>query len=133
MRFLSIVPAATLALAVAIGTPAVSYAQVAGSAKIPTDTGTLKIVSLGYRASKLIKSPVYNLDGKKIGLVNDIIITRDAAVSYFIVDVGGFLGIGEKQVAVPAGTFSFVDKKLVLPGVTADDLKKLPTFKYSSL
>jgi sporulation protein YlmC with PRC-barrel domain len=113
--------------------PAASLAQVAGTAQMPTSQGDLKVVALGYRASKLLNTPVYNVDGKKIGKVDDIIITQTAAVSYFIVEVGGFLGIGQKDVAVPARSFKIVDKKVVLPNVTTDELKQLPAFKFSSL
>jgi sporulation protein YlmC with PRC-barrel domain len=114
-------------------TPLSATAQIAGSASIPTSEGGLKVVALGYRASTLIKSPVYDVDGKKIGRVTDIIVTQQAAVSYFIVDVGGFLGIGAKQIAVPARAFRIVDKKVVLPDVTADQLKRLPAFHFSRL
>jgi sporulation protein YlmC with PRC-barrel domain len=125
--------AALLSAALLFASPAMSSAQVAGTASFPTKEGDIKAVALGYRASNLLKSPVYNVDGKKIGQVIDIIITQSAAVSYFIVDVGGFLGIGSKQVAVPARAFKIVDKKVVLPDVTAADLKGLPAFHFSTL
>lgn len=124
----------TMLLAIALTCiPPAAMAQVAGTASFPTTQGSLKVVALGYRASNLIKAPIYNVDGHKIGKVVDIIVTQEAAVSYFIVDVGGFLGIGSKRIAVPAHAFKIVDKKVVLPGVTADDLKKLPAFHFSSL
>ena len=125
--------AALAAIALTLAAPATSFAQVAGSAKFPTSEGALKVVALGYRASQLLKSPVYNLDGNKMGSVVDIIITKDSDVSVFIIDVGGFLGLGQKQIAVPASAFKFVDKKVVLPGVTVDQLKSLPTFHFSTL
>jgi sporulation protein YlmC with PRC-barrel domain len=122
-----------LAASLLVLTPLSAPAQIAGSASFPTSEGGLKVIALGYRASNLIKAPIYNVDGKKIGRVVDIIVTQQAAVSYFIVDVGGFLGIGAKQIAVPAGAFKIVDKKVVLPNVTADQLKKLPAFHFSKL
>ncbi len=131
MKYLRSVALLTAALTFAA--PAASLAQVAGTANFPTSQGDLKLVALGYRASQLLKSPVYNVEGQKLGQVVDIIISQQAAVSYFILDVGGFLGIGTKQIAVPARAFKIIDKKVVLPGVTADELKKLPTFQYSKL
>ena len=130
MKFRWSVALLSLALTFA---PQVTFAQVAGTASFPTSEGKLKVVALGYRASNIIHSSIYDVDGKKIGKVVDIIVTQQAAVSYFIVDVGGFLGIGSKQIAVPAAAFKIVDKKVVLPGVTVDELKKLPTFHFSSL
>ena len=122
-----------LAAALMVFGPASTLAQVAGTANFPTSEGGLKVVALGYRASNLIKTPVYNVDGKKIGRVVDIIVTQQAAVSYFIVDVGGFAGIGAKQIAVPASAFKIVDKKVVLPNVTESQLKSLPAFHFSKL
>jgi flotillin len=124
---------ALLAAMLLVSAPLCVPAQIAGTASFPTSAGGLKVVALGYRASNLLKSPIYNVDGKRIGRVVDIIITQQAAVSYFIVDVGGFLGIGAKQIAVPAGAFRIVDKKVVLPNVTVDDLKRLPAFHFSKL
>jgi sporulation protein YlmC with PRC-barrel domain len=122
-----------LAAAFMVLAPVSTPAQVAGTANFPTSEGGLKVVALGYRASNLIKTPVYNVDGKNIGRVVDIIVTQQAALSYFILDVGGFLGIGAKQIAVPAGAFKIVDKKVVLPDVTAAQLKGLPAFHFSKL
>lgn len=107
--------------------------QVAGTVKIPTDKGTLQAVALGYRASKLVHTAVYNVSGSKIGRVDDIILTPARGASYFIIDVGGFLGLGQKRIAVPSSLFKIIDKKVVLPGVDTSDLKSLPVFNYSSL
>jgi sporulation protein YlmC with PRC-barrel domain len=43
---------------------------------------------------------VYDQKDNKIGDVNDILLDKDGRVSAVIVGVGGFLGIGEKDVAV---------------------------------
>jgi hypothetical protein len=52
--------------------------------------------------------------------------------SYFIIDVGGFLGIGSKRIAVPS-SLRIIDKKVVLPCADTNELKSLPAFSYSSL
>ena len=88
-------------------------------------------VAVGYRASKLIGATVYNDKGAKIGKVGDLIIKPDGTVSYAIIDVGGFLGIGVHQVAIPVGQFTSVKPKLVLPGATKDALKALPEFHFA--
>jgi sporulation protein YlmC with PRC-barrel domain len=118
------------AVALLFALPAPGRAQVAGMVKMPTDQGTLQAVALGYRASKILHTPVYNLSGGKIGKVDDIILTPARGASYFIVDVGGFLGLGVKRIAVPSNLFKIVDKKVVLPGVDTKELKSLPAFNY---
>jgi len=120
-------------LAIVLAFPLAGRTQVAGTVKIPTDKGTLRAVALGYRASKFLHTPVYNVAGNTIGKVDDIILTPAHGASYFIIDVGGFLGIGSKRIAVPSSLFRIIDKKVVLPGVDTSDLKSLPTFTYSSL
>jgi sporulation protein YlmC with PRC-barrel domain len=55
------------------------------------------------------KQNVYDSADNKIGDVKDVLVTEDGKVSALIVSVGGFLGMGEKDVAVP---FSSVMQKM---------------------
>jgi sporulation protein YlmC with PRC-barrel domain len=43
-----------------------------------------------------------------IGEINDLILARDGSVEAVLVDIGGFLGIGERQVAVDMSAIRFV-------------------------
>ncbi len=43
-----------------------------------------------------------------VGEINDVILARDGKVDAVLVDIGGFLGIGERQVAVEMGSIKFV-------------------------
>ena len=53
------------------------------------------------RASKLIGSTVYNDANENIGDINEIVLRSDGKIAAVIVGVGGFLGLGERDVAVP--------------------------------
>ena len=53
-------------------------------------------------------------------------------VPALVLSVGGFLGVGDKLVALPYEQMRTDGKKIVLPGATKDSLKTLPEFKYSS-
>ena len=108
-------------------------AQVAGTVNLTSAQGDVKAIALGYRASKLLHSAVYNTDGKQIGEVNDLVVAPNTYVSYVIVGVGGFLNIGQKDVAVPARYFSIINKKVVLAGATKKALESLPAFHFSTL
>lgn len=46
-----------------------------------------------------------------IGEVNDVILTRDGKVGAVIIGVGGFLGIGEKDVAIDMNQIHFVNEQ----------------------
>jgi sporulation protein YlmC with PRC-barrel domain len=53
-----------------------------------------------WRASDMIDEPVYNSANERIGEINEIVLDQDGRVVAAIVGVGGFLGIGERDVAV---------------------------------
>lgn len=57
----------------------------------------------GLRAEELIGARVYGANDADVGEVGDLVLTGDNMVEAIIVDVGGFLGIGEKEVALPIG------------------------------
>ena len=56
------------------------------------------------------KQNVYDPSDAKIGAVEDILVDRDGKIVAFIVAVGGFLGMGEKDVAVPFNAVQFKTK-----------------------
>jgi hypothetical protein len=60
-----------------------------------------------WRGSRLIGLDVYGADNEKIGDVNDILVDRQGTADAVVVGVGGFLGIGEKNVALPYSAFEW--------------------------
>ena len=109
---------------------ATKTAPVVGSAVV--DVAVTEVYATGYRASKILHSHVYNKKGERIGKIDDFIIGSEKDVTFAIIAVGGFLGLGEKLVAVPAVLLEKNDKKqLVLPNAEKDDLKALPEFKFN--
>jgi sporulation protein YlmC with PRC-barrel domain len=61
-------------------------------------------------ASKLIGTTVVSTNNESIGDVNDVILDRNGQVMAVVVGVGGFLGIGEKDVAVPFASLEFASR-----------------------
>jgi sporulation protein YlmC with PRC-barrel domain len=88
-------------------------------------------VAVGFRASKLVGATVINDTNDKIGTVDDFIVTRSDRVVYAILSVGGFLGVGDKLVAVPFAELELTEDKIVLAGATKESLKTLPKFTYA--
>ena len=106
-----------------------SVAQTAG---VSVSTVELRDVAAGWSAKKqILGKGVYNDTGDKVGEINDLIVTPAKAVSYAIVGVGGFLGVGEHQIAVPVGKFKQEKDKIVLHGATKEALKAAPKFEYA--
>lgn len=122
----SILLAAALAAAACSSTSA--FAQGTPQTMMKLD---VTAVATGYRASKIIGAPIVNDANDKIGNVDDLIVNRSDRVPYAVVSVGGFLGMGEKLVAVPMASLQISPDKTLLPGATKDMLKALPEFKYA--
>jgi sporulation protein YlmC with PRC-barrel domain len=62
----------------------------------------LSVVAKGYRMSRLIGSNVINDKNEKIGTVDDVIADKDKKqLNFAVLQVGGFLGLGGRLVAVP--------------------------------
>ena len=61
-----------------------------------------------WRGSKLVGVNIYGQNNEKIGDVNEVLIDRKGNADAIVVGVGGFLGMGEKDVALP---FSAVEWK----------------------
>ena len=109
-----------------------SHAHAQGAPQTVTKlTIDVNKVTTGYRATKLVGAPVQNDAGEKIGTIDDLIVGRDDRVPYAIVSVGGFLGVGDKLVAVPFAIFKVYPDKTVLPYATRDTLKNLAKFTYA--
>jgi hypothetical protein len=51
-------------------------------------------------AEKLLNTTVYGADDENVGEVGDVLLTKEGKIDAVVLDVGGFLGIGEKPVAV---------------------------------
>jgi sporulation protein YlmC with PRC-barrel domain len=118
------------------GTAPSPTAPVAGRATVGVAVVEMDAVIAGWSAKKdILKKAVVNDKNEKIGSISDVIIspssdgTRPAA-SFAIIGVGGFLGIGNRDVAIPMEQIKLQDNHLVLPGATKDSLKNLPPFEY---
>jgi hypothetical protein len=77
----------------------------------------------GFRASKVIGAGVVNDANETIGKVDDVILGTDKA-SYIILSVGGFLGMGNKLVALPYEALK-LDGEVHHAGRHPDALKSL--------
>jgi sporulation protein YlmC with PRC-barrel domain len=112
--------------------PNVARAQVAGSTLIGVAQAELRDVALGWSAKRqVLGQPVFNDQNERIGTIDDVIIAPDKAISYAIINAGGFLHVAKHDVAVPVSQLKQDDGKLVLAGATRDALKAIPEFEYA--
>lgn len=110
-------------------------APVAGKTPIGVTVVEMEAIVVGWSAKRdLLGKTVVNDKSEKIGKVDDLIISPSQgsapAATFAIVGVGGFLGMGKHDVAIPMAQFKIQNKQLSLPGATKDALKALPPFVY---
>jgi sporulation protein YlmC with PRC-barrel domain len=79
------------------------------------------------------KQSVYDPSNNKIGEIDDVLLSPDGKVAALIVGVGGFLGMGEKHVAVPFSAVKHTakDGRVYLTlDATRNALEAAPGLKY---
>jgi sporulation protein YlmC with PRC-barrel domain len=89
--------------------------------------------SESWTVTNYYKQAVYDPKESKIGDVDDVLVDKSGKITGLVIGVGGFLGIGEKDVIVPFGSVKTAkknDKWWLTLDETKDDLKKAPGFKY---
>ncbi len=110
-----------------------AYAQTQQATKSPR-AGDAGLVSqpTGADADKLIGRSIKNAQDETIGEVDSVYIDKDGKVDSVIVGVGGFLGLGEREVRL-----AWKDLKIsqggekVTVNMTKDQLKAMAPYKYS--
>jgi sporulation protein YlmC with PRC-barrel domain len=93
------------------------------------------VPSSSKTVSNWYKQDVYDPSNSKIGKIDDVLVSDSGQVSALIVGVGGFLGVGEKDVAVPFSAVKWTakdNKNYLTMAATKDELKSAPGLKYDS-
>jgi sporulation protein YlmC with PRC-barrel domain len=100
---------------------------------VPAFGKVLTTVPEAVTVTDYYKQNVYDPSDKKIGEIKDVLIASDGKIAAFIVEVGGFIGAGAKDVAVPftdvKGTKKN-DKWYLTMQADKDELKNAPGMKY---
>lgn len=114
-----------------------------------------------WQASKIVKINVYNQQNEKIGDIQDLMLNKSGEIEAVVIGVGGFLGMGEHDVAVKFSDLQWSDQPVrassaststttgassdttatktkttypdhaVLANATKDQLKAMPQFEYN--
>lgn len=83
-------------------------------------------------ASVLIGTSVQNPAGEALGNINDLVLSEDGQVNLIVIGIGGFLGIGEKNVGV---AFEAIEKStdadgnpILILDASFEEMEAAPTF-----
>jgi sporulation protein YlmC with PRC-barrel domain len=118
--------------ALALGVVAIAPAAVPSSAQalsfVPTQAAGEQ------STSSIIGLQVQNPSGDKLGDINYQVLDTSGKVSTVVVGVGGFLGVGEKNVGIPYGELKFSDKDgkhIAVIDASKDSLSAAPNYVWT--
>jgi hypothetical protein len=131
------VKATILAIFAMLLVVAPTHAQQAPSAKAQATAPIAGIddaaLARSARASKIIGNKVYKGD-TSIGQIEDVMVDLDhATTAAVILSVGGFLGMGDKLVAVPVSQIKVGSEAKFTTDLTKDQLVNAPAFDFAKL
>ena len=89
-------------------------------------------VSIGRRPNHYVDQDIYDFTGQKLGTIKDVLIGPDGNMAAALVNVGRFLGIGEKDVAVPFSALQLEERgsqRRILIDTTKEALQAAPAFE----
>ncbi len=111
----------------------VPFGMTPASAANPSEQSLTSLPSGALPISDYYNQSVYDSQDNKIGDVNDLLVDKDGKVSAVIVGVGGFLGAGEKNVAVPFTALKLSEKngkRYLVMDTTKEALNNAPGYTF---
>ena len=102
-------------------------------ATTPIDrTGFSVLDTAGLTTDEMLGIGVYGIDDQQIGSIGEVLTNADGSIDAIIVDVGGFLGIGAKPVAVAYENLAFSsdtnDNRYLFINTTREQLENQPAY-----
>jgi hypothetical protein len=87
-------------------------------------------VSIGSAPNEYVNKEIYNRTGEHLGTIKDVLVGADGKMAAVSINVGQYLGIGDKEIAVP---FSVLQQQAdsgqrIVIDATKDALQAAPTF-----
>ena len=102
--------------------PASPQAPMATPAPAPKPAATTAMAPASksgqWRASKLVGLNVYNEQNEKLGDISEILLDKSGKVEGVIIGVGGFLGMGQRDIKVELSKLKFVDEPVKAAATT---------------
>ena len=114
----------TFATALALGTALSTTTPVAAADYVITSQ---------VDAQQLIGHSIKNVNDETVGNVDSVILDQNGRVVAVVVGVGGFLGMGQREVALDWSSLAILDNgRTVRTSFTKDQLKALPEYKFAN-
>lgn len=100
----------------------IATAQTTAPVPVPASTGSFvsKQGMSEFKASKFVGVDVYGSEGEKIGDITEILLDQQGAAKAVVIGVGGFLGMGQKTVALPWSALTWSNEPMAPKTAAAD-------------
>src|SRR5260221_6102026 len=116
-----------------LGTAA-AVAMLAGAADVriaQADQSILVAAADAVDATNLVGRTVVDSKGATLGKIDSVLVDAGGKVHYVVVGVGGFLGIGEKDVALRWDELSNQNGDKLVANLTKEQVTAMPGYKYA--
>ena len=100
-----------IAFALAATLPAAALAQ---GTWLEIEDDALMVAPMSLSVDQIEDMDVYTSDGEEIGDVEEVLGTSQGEATALALEVGGFLGIGEREVIVPIDQLTMQEDRIVL-------------------
>jgi sporulation protein YlmC with PRC-barrel domain len=98
---------------------------------VEVEDDTTQVEMFGKSVDEIEDMDVIGADGENIGEVEEVLATPDGKVSAISVEVGGYFGIGDREVIFGMDEVEFKDNKLTT-SLSKDEIEKLPDWDDKS-
>src|SRR2546430_1586082 len=115
MKMLSKFLAAAVLGSALIAAPAMAQGTMSESKSSTASTNQTATAAGVWQGSKLIGLNVYNDQNEKIGSIKDLMVDKSGNLASAVIGVGGFLGMGERDVAVKFSELKWSDEPVKIP------------------
>jgi Spy/CpxP family protein refolding chaperone len=95
-----------------LSTTALAQTTAPGTASPPAAATNTTLQGKHWRASKMIGVNIYNEQNEKLGDISEVILDPAGKVMGYVIGVGGFLGMGQRDILVEPATIRFVNEPL---------------------
>ncbi len=110
---------------------ATAPAAMAAQTLVEVEDDTAQVEMFGKSVEQIEDMDVIGADGETIGEVEEVLATPDGEISAISVEVGGYFGIGEREVIFGMDEVEFKDNK-ISTSLSKDEIEKLPDWKDKS-
>jgi sporulation protein YlmC with PRC-barrel domain len=94
-----------------------------------TEAGPYASPLYSKRADELDGEEVYGPDGEQIGEIDEVVVDSASKRALAVIGVGGFLGIGERNVAIPLSDLQVDQNDRLIANVNRDNLRQMQPYQ----